>query len=328
MNIFKRLISPEDQNYRSKTTVFFICLVISTLLWILTKFAYQYTADIELPIQFISIPDDKVMVSKPDSLLRINVRASGFGLLRYNYFLKKKPFEINLINYRMQMPEGFSELTLGTTPLAQQIVERYNLPGQIEYVVPENIVLHFEDKQSKSVPVIPDVEYTLTKQYFAYDSLSVDPKYVKLSGTAAAIEKIYFVKTAPLKYENLTESIHQTVTILMPASKDFYEIEPKEALITLQVEKYTEAEIEVQIEQIIAPGSPRVKLFPEKVKVYYMVALKDFKRIEPSMFSCQVDLLGVKEFSGKRINVIIRDYPSYAKIVRIVPSDVEYIILK
>lgn len=328
MNIFKRLISPEDHNYRYKSTAFFVCLVISTLLWLLAKFAYQYPAEIPLPVKFIGIPADKVMVSKPDSLLWINVRASGFGLLRYNYFSKKKPFEINLLNYRMQMPDGFSELTLGTTQLAQQIIERYGLPGKIDFVVPENVVLRFENKVSKTVPVIPDVEFSLMKQYFAYDSLIVDPQYAKISGSEAAVSKIHFVKTLPLRFENLSMNINQFVNFEMPQTKDFIEVEPFQTLVSLQVEKYTEAEIDVPIDKKNAPQGIRVKLFPEKVKIYYMVALKDFKRIEAGMFSCMVDLSGIREFSGKRINVEVTTQPSYIKIIRIVPPDVEYIILK
>ncbi len=328
MNIFKKWISTGGKNYRYKTSVFLICLMISTSVWLLEKFAYQYPIEITYPVKFTGVPDDNVLVGQADSVLRISFKASGFGLLRFQYFSQKQPFVINLQKYRLQHQSDFSELTIGTNLLARQIMESFNLSGSIDYVAPENLILRFEERKSKSVPVIPVVGLSFMKQFFAYDSLNVEPPNIEVSGTADDIASVHFVKTAPLKFENLSASIDQMVNIDLHESAKRIRIEPDQVRIRLQVEKFTEAEIDVPIEKINIPDGLRVKLFPEKVRVVYMVALKDFKRIDAGKFSCVVDLSQIRSFSGKRISVDVINYPDYIKIVRIIPSDVEYIILK
>jgi hypothetical protein len=328
MNIIKQWISPDGKNYRYKTSVFLICLMISTSVWLLEKFAYQYPTEITYPVKLTGLPDDKVLIGHANSVSRISFKASGFGLLRFQYFSRKQPFEINLQNYRIQPQSDFSELTIGTNPFARQIMESFNLSGSIEYVTPENLVLRFEERKSKSVAVIPVVGLSFMKQFFAYDSLSVEPQKVVVSGTADDISSVHFVKTAPLKFDNLSASIDQMVNIDLPESAKSIRIEPDHVRLQLQVEKFTEAEIEIPIEKINLPDEMRVKLFPEKVRVVYMVALKDFKKIDAGKFSCVVDLSKIRSFSGKRITVDLINYPDYIKIVRIVPPDLEYIILK
>lgn len=64
------------------------------------------------------------------------------------------------------------------------------------------------------------------------------------------------------------------------------------------------------------------------MKVVYLIALKDFKNIDPEMFTCTVNMPDDGAPNGKRLNVEVSDHPSSIKIQYVMPSDVEYIILK
>lgn len=329
MNTFKRLISPDDSNYRYKTTVFLICLVISSSIWFLTKFASQYPVEIRYSLKFSGVPEDRVLVNQSDSVLRINVKASGFALLKHQYFNKTKPFEVNVGQFIGLLKGESADVTVDSDLIARQIKETQGgIPGTIEYVFPEALVFRLDRGNFKEVPLIPDVSYTLMKQYFAYDSLMVEPSTVRIFGISEDLSKINYVKTAPLKLDNLSESVDRAVEILNPRQTGGIRVEPTSARITLQVEKFTEAGIEVPIQPVNLPSGMRVKLFPEKVTVYYMVALKDFKRIDPEMFNCKVNLSKLKEQTGQRISVEVTNSPSYVKLQRVAPPDVEFIILK
>ncbi|NCC72769.1 MAG: hypothetical protein EOM06_05175 [Sphingobacteriia bacterium] len=328
MKIFKQSNKPGERNYRYNTSVFLICLVISAIFWLLVKFADENQTDISIPVKYTGIPHGKQLVGNPDSILTINIKSSGFGLLRFKYLMSEKPFLIHLSNNQLIKQNNTSTYSIGTISLAQQIIDLYRISGSIEYVSPETVVLRFEDQQSKLVPVIPELSYTLMKQYYAYDSLKIDPKYVEIKGVEESISNIFFVKTEPLKFDNLTVSIQQKVRLQVPDSKYPVEIYPDEVNLFLPVEKYTEAEIQIPVETKNTPPGIRVKLFPEKVTVFCMVALKDFKRLEPSLFTCAVDLAELRGESRKRLKCEIYASPSFVKIQRLVPADVEYIILK
>lgn len=263
-----------------------------------------------------------------DSTLNIAIRGSGFSLLRINYFIRKRPFDIKLQNYQLQPQEGFSEVTIGTSLVAQQIIEKFSIPGQVEYVLPESLTLRFEEKVSKKVPVLSDVTLSFRQQYFAYDSLTIQPEYVEISGIADQIGKIRFVKTMPVALENLDASVDRLVEIVKPGNLEHFWVDPPQVRIRLQVERFTEARFEIPVRVINSPDNIRVKLFPEKAEVSFMVALKDYKDISADMFSCVVDLSDIRNFEGKRLNVALQDAPELIKGVRITPPDVEFLILK
>ncbi len=49
------------------------------------------------------------------------------------------------------------------------------------------------------------------------------------------------------------------------------------------------------------------------MKVVYLIALKDFKNIDPEMFTCTVNMPDDGAPNGKRLNVEVSDHPSSIK---------------
>ncbi len=68
------------------------------------------------------------------------------------------------------------------------------------------------------------------------------------------------MKTNALKFDDLSESIDTMVNILNPRSNAIV-IEPEQAWISLLVEKFTEAEVEVAVKRGKGFEQTRVKFF-------------------------------------------------------------------
>jgi hypothetical protein len=104
-------------------------------------------------------------------------------------------------------------------------------------------------------------------------------------------------------------------------------VSPKKIVSYLKVEKFTESNIEIPINHNAAKINKSIKLFPDKVNVSYMVALKDYKRVNESMFRAVVDFtkLDLKSAENK-VKVEISKFPSFVKINKIDPEKVEFII--
>lgn len=326
--MIRQPIPTDNRKLRYNASVFMSCLIISATLWLLTKFTYQYTSVVTFPVAFTDSPEDKIALTPNDSAINVAISGTGFSLLRINYFTRKRPFSINLQHFRQQQHEGYAEVLVNTSLVAQQLVERFNISGQVEYVTPENLVLRFEDKLTLRVPVLADVSYTLRRQYFAYDTLRVDPEYVEVSGPVSLTEKIRYIKTHPLVLEDVNAGLNEKIAVVLPEPADRFVVTPPEVRLNMQVERFTEAEVEVALQPYNAPEGLRIKLFPETVRVVYMVALIDYREIDSGMFSCRVNLDGINDFEGKRLNVEVQSAPSAARIVRIIPPDVEFLIMK
>jgi hypothetical protein len=236
MSKYERIKSSENKNYRYRTTVFIICLLVSALLWLTIKFSSDYTVEIPYSINLKGIPEGKVLVNQPDSVLRINVKASGYALLKCRYLSRHDSYEVNVSQWIGRISAGTSDATINTLLIAQHIKEERSLPGIIEFVSPEELSLKFDRGVSKQVPIIPDVSYSFAQQYFAYDSLIIEPQLATIYGTTDDIDRVHFLKTNALKFDDLSESIDTMVNILNPRSNAIV-IEPEQAWISLLVEK-------------------------------------------------------------------------------------------
>jgi hypothetical protein len=116
--------------------------------------------------------------------------------------------------------------------------------------------------------------------------------------------------------------------LVKPKIAGDFSTDPEQVRLIIPVEKFTESEINVPITQRNNTSNLRLKLFPETVKITYLVALNDYKKVDADMFSCFVYVSEAKENSGKKLQVTAGTYPKFIKIIRIQPSEVDYLILK
>ena len=89
----------------SKTKAFFICLIISSLLWLFHSLNIVYTYTFKVPVNFKNIPQNKKPLIQIPEKLSIDVKASGLKLLllisflKYSLKFKKVHFELNSITW-------------------------------------------------------------------------------------------------------------------------------------------------------------------------------------------------------------------------------------
>lgn len=318
----------KKEKYRYKLTVFLICLAISAFIWMLIKLSEQYTSEITIPVKYSSIPEGKILVNNVDTTIRIGVTEQGFSLAWLKYFKKKEPLFINLQDYRLRQHMHEYVTLVGTDTWAQEFHDQYDIGGDVDYIHPDTISFYFEDRYSKEVPVEPDIDIKYKKQYFAYDTLTFEPKKATISGLYKNISKIKTISTEPIRYNNLSESIDTKVPLKIPEGYPDMKVTPEEISITMKVEKYTESQIEIPITETQVPENQRVKIFPDVVNITYLVALKDFKNVTKEMFSCKVDLSQVSTAGDGKLEVELSAYPQFIRIVSIKPAEVDYLLLK
>jgi len=327
MSILKFILGKNNEKYRHKTIVFLICLAISTTVWMLIKLSDQYTTYITIPIVYSDIPEGKILVNKVDTILKIKITDRGFALAWVKYFNKKDPLSIDLKDIRLRQQMHQYIALVGTESWSMNFLDQYNLNGKVDNINPDTLAFYFEERYTKKIPVKTNVTLNFSKQFFAYDSLVVNPDSATVSGLYQSIDKINFIETVPFTFNNLNKSINKNIPLKTPSNSPEVRVDPTMANLTLTVEKFTESQIEIPINKVNQPAGMRIKLFPEKLNVKYLIALKDFKKINPDMFMCKVDLSQVLDGSSK-LEVSLKTYPPYIRIVSIEPAEVDFLILK
>jgi hypothetical protein len=322
------LRAKQNQEYRYKLTVFMICLAISAFIWILIKLSDQYSSDIVIPVTYADIPEGKILVNKVDTAIKIGITERGFALAWVKYFREKKPINISLKNYRLREQMHQYVSLIGTQAWSQQFLNQYDLKGEVDYILPDTIAFYFEDRYSREVPVKSDIQIKFRKQFFAYDTMTIDPAKVTISGLYKHVNKISAIKTVHISFENLNQSIDQKVKLQLPQQAPDIQIKPPEVNITLPVEKFTELQIEIPITKVNEPEGERIKIFPDNVTVKYLIALKDYDKINPDMFSCQVNLSKINTVEDNKLEVSVNSHPQFIKIISTEPAEVDYLVLK
>jgi hypothetical protein len=309
-------------------TVFLICLSISTLIWFLIKLSDVYITEINFPIKFKNPPQGKILISQVDSSIIINIQDKGYSIAALKYLSRKTPFVVDLSKLRLHRKGRLYEARINTIIWAQNIANNYGFGGEIFSIFPDTIYFLFENQVSKKIQVKPDITIDFKKQFFLYDSITVEPSEVEIRGLGNEIDTINFIRTEHLELKNLDDSVNTKLKLVNPYKSEEVTTDPEMVRVIIPVEKFTESEITIPVTEKNNNPDQRLKLFPDAVKISFLVALKDFKRINPEMFTCTVDLSKVSENANNKIPVTVGTFPKFVKITRIQPSEVDYLILK
>jgi len=292
------------------------------------KLSESFTTQIVFPVKYTGFPEGKVLINEVDSIIKVEVHEQGFLLLGHKYLSNIEPFTIDLSKYRIRRNGNAFQTTVNTSSWAHNLISNYGIKGDIVTVYPDTILFQFANEVTKTVPVVADLKTSFKKQYFLYDSVKITPSKVTIGGLPSQIDSINYISTERASFSNLDGSITEKLKLVKPAGIPYLEMDPEEVVLSISVEKFTEGEITVPLKIVHNPKNYRIKLFPDKVKITYLVALNDFKKINPDLFAPVVDASEISESHDKKLTVKVRTFPHFTRINKIEPAEVEFIILK
>lgn len=316
-----------DEKFRQRLYVFIVCLFISVIIWITVKLSNEYTVIVEMPVRFTQLPKNMTLTSVSDSLLRIEVTEKGSVLFRYLYANKQRYASISL-KFTPFYPDngGFHALVVPSLYI-NDIEREHGLSGKIGSIGPDTIYLSSEREKSRMVPVTALYDLTYEKHFQGYGNVIFEPDCVMVKGPGRLIDRLDSVSLGVIRSHNL----NQNLTVVQRFPKDsayrLFSFSPSDISVTLPVEKYTEAEKEVPI-RLINTDNLKIKTFPDRVKVIYTVALKDYARVEPEMITVVADFAGIKPLHDNKVKVRLENAPAFIRVNKLEPEKVEFIIVK
>lgn len=321
------MIDSGNKKLNFKITLFVVCLAIAMFTWTLIKLTGNFSDEISFPVSYKNAPKNLILTNDVDSIIRIGLEEQGFIMARLKYFRGRSSFDIDLEKVRIKKSGQGYTAAVCTREWANDIAGKFDINGEISYIRPDTIIFLFEDIVSKTVEVIPNINYTFQKQYYPYDSIQIEPSVAKISGLSSIIDTINYLRTDRTQFSNLTETLEAKINISNPLPNQI-SIEPLVVTITIPVEKFTESETFIPLSIINNHENLRIKIFPDKIRVVFLVALKDFRKVNADMFSASIDLSGINMTSDTKIPVQINAYPTFVRVKKLDPPEVEYLILK
>lgn len=312
---------------RNQLYIFLICLAIAVFVWFLIKLSKNYSATLHCSVYYTQVPADKVLVHRSDSVIRLRVRATGFGMLSLRHRYRNLEAAIDLSQIPLKPYQNGFIASVKTNRLLQQIGAGVGLENNLERISPDTLYFRFEDRKVAKLPVVINnhIAMTFQKQYMLYDSISYTPDSVMVSGTQQQLSDLQSVSISPVELSGLSSPVELTLPLQKLPGGVF--VDTDSIRLSIPVAQYTESAMMLPVEQLFADSLQQIRTFPDRVEVSFLVALHDYPSLSPQMFQAGVNLKEEQD-KNSRLKVHLNRYPPYIRNVRISPAEVEYIILR
>jgi hypothetical protein len=308
----------ERKNKRSIFT-FLIFLVISTAAWFLVKLSENYVTQTTFRLQLEEMPADK-WVSSDEQSVKMSLNIDGFHTLRYKMIRDRfVSIPLNEVSFRLENGNIYS---FSSQYVAEKVAEKLGINASDITMNDAKIYFTMEVLKSKVVLVVLHSDITTARQYDIYGIPMLDPSSVTIYGPQEVIDTIKTVRTKPLTMNNVSQTFSAIVPLDLLEGKLHSNV--KEVKAEVQVEKYTEMDIEVPIQ---ATDSLKLRFFPEMMSVKCLVAMRDYASITSESFKVAVDKQQLKAMQPL-LDVSLASWPPTVQILSTRPDKVEYLIVQ
>ena len=306
---FKKLTS---KNYK----VFLLFLILTFILWFAIQLTKNYNYTNHMLVKIVDIPKH-IVIDSANQPIAVNVKANGLKLLGYN--LSDKVLKITF----QEFEQDSLQLKMTADQLKNKITKDFKI--QAENISINQVLLTFQyrRKQTKLVPVKPDIDISFSPGYNTLQTLKLKPDSVVISGSKPYLEKISHVKTKKLKLKSASDTLRGNIKIQQPL-KDV-DISEKEVEYYLPVQKFSENTFMVNVQIINVPDSLDVSIFPNQAKVSFLISLKSFDKVSDEDFKVICDYSKRYQEDAIMIPELVK-YPDNILNTKLHVKKVDYLI--
>ncbi len=282
------------------------------------QFSKQYTVPVELPLNYINVPKDKLLVDKNPSTLILRVRDYGFNIARYKMF--PPSLQIDVSDSR----EESRQLVYDLEQQKAAILAQLHLDFEDVTFLQNNLRINFEQKAVKTVNIVPNVELGFAVGFSALEEIKLQPDTVRVSGPQSILDTLEEVSTVQLKIDNISNDLQGSIK-LEKSGLEKVTFFQEEVNYSLRTDKFTEGRVEIPIELQNVPEGYNIVIFPKEVVVFYQVSLNDFDKIKPTAFKVVVDFRNELPKEGFLLAQVIQK-PTLVNNVRLSEKRIQFVV--
>lgn len=290
-----------------------MCVLFSSFFWLLAKLSATYQRQIVWEMKLSQLPLGKFVDPDFRLPLAVEVKASGFSLLRHYFDSSDKYLEFKWLK---RLKSGSYELS---EQYEDQVKAECFPSAQYFKIYPSAFDIALRQKKKKKVPVVflPDVSYR--KEYQLTD-LMIRPDSITIFGMENVIDTISGIYVRGKKYKNMDSSFEEMYELTNTELLEY-----GESLIRVQgfVSKISEQEMRVPIRVIHMPSGWRIKLFPSETRLLCMGALVRLKSLKPSDFTVVADY---NQRTDTHIPLQVKHKPQDVKVSFLSEKEVEFLV--
>ena len=312
---FLRLRFPQKKRLR----FFSFFFAISFLFWIITKLSNTYSSSIEFAVNFVDIPNLVILDQHHKTKVKADITASGFELLIYQFFNNKINVSIENANFKGDLAKV--DLMVQKFNLQQQLYQN----AKLNLITPTQLSFSFNELKRKKIPVIPPVNVKFKPGYDRSTDWVIEPDSIWVYGVSQKVDTLKGLFIESLSNDYIENDINENVKLL-PINQIKYETE--KVLLKTVVKRFTEKSFETLINIKNLPDSLAIKLFPQSLKVTFLVLIDKAEGISAGDFKFVCDFNKAQTTKKNTLDVFLDIQPEGVSNVRWKPKKVDYLIRK
>lgn len=310
----------KKQLFSKKVFTFIICLCIASLLWVVHTLNLNYKYVLHIPVKFINLPANKLIVGDLPEKLDIEIKTSGLKLLFIIFNKNKSELLIDFNSLKTNAKSQAYSISNGNFNLSNSI----NFNVEILKIRPDTLFFNAANASARLIPVKLNLKAEMRPGYSITSKILINPAYVSVTGDSLAISKLDTIHTIALTLKDIYKNFSSSILLKNNNANIHYNL--KDVQVNFSVDRLTEATIKVPV-QFDNTTNEKIKLLPNVITIKYLVSMKDFDQINVNSFKVTVNYNQIKE-KQKTVTVELVRKPSEVKIISIEPSTISYLIYK
>lgn len=312
------------EKMKSDQVLFIICMVIAFVFWGLIKLSDQYNTTYTFHVDYSNAPANKKLTQYIDSTINLSIKSRGFKILELELFEDMNLLSIDLNKYNIIHKEG-DVFFIYTQPIEAQMSELVGIPESEIKLSKTTLSFVMEELHSKVVPIIGRQSLSFRDQFDLYVDALIQPYLTTVYGPEMVLDTLSAIFTEAIVVSDIDHSQTIDARLVNPVPS-LLRLAPSEVKIVINVEKFTESVFETPID--LSDLDVKIRTFPSAVKVYFKVAQKDYNSVHETLFKVSpiLDHTDIKRTDKLRLQLTTK--PDFVRNIRIVPAEVEFLIIK
>ena len=299
---------------------FLFFLFFAVVIWIFVQFSKQYNEIIDIPVKYINVPPDKLLSPDNPKSLKLRMEENGFRIAWFSLFPPTLSLDVS-----EAIQEG-DKLVYVIDDHRSAIISQMNIDFDDNRFVKDAVLIDFQQKKEKKVPVVPKIDVEFAAGYSAIEDLEIEPDSVIVSGPDNILDTLTRLYTKEVKLKKVKDNVSGTVGIDTSAFKNLT-LYHQDFNYSIDVEKFTEGNVMVPIELINVPNGLNVVIFPKETLLFYQVNLKDYNKVTASDFRVVADFKEVRDNQDFLLPQVVQK-PEFTNNIRINEKRIQFIIKK
>jgi YbbR domain-containing protein len=304
---------------RRRLSAFITCLVLAVLAWLFTTLSNPYKFNIKQVLTFKNLPLKRAFHLLQSDTVNATIEGTGWDML-FSKVDGKKAVTVDLHTL-----ENKNYVVLSSQ--LKQINLKKDVNHEIIAFNPDTLYFDFSNRTVKKVPVELVTAIKYQRQFAQSDKINIQPRYVTISGPAEVLSKIKSWKTDSIVLKDVNEDFNSRIR-LQPVREGNLDILPKSVIVNIPIDEFTEKTLEVPVKLINNRNFNDVKIFPQKIKVTFTTSLNNYPDMNEDDFEAVADLDLWRKNNYTVLPVKIIRFPSYSKIVKVEPQNIDFIVKK